>query len=198
MKFSDEEGKIAVRLAREAIETKVKGGKLLPRELPQRFRELSGVFTTINTFPSLHLRGCIGISDSLPLGKAIIRSAVSASHTDPRFPPVRPDELDRIVVEVSLMTKPELVEVESPDEYLKKIEVGRDGLVLMARLRSGFLLPQVPVEHGWDVRRYLRGICEKAGMKGNCWKSEEVELLSFQAEIFHELSPHGEIRRKVL
>ena len=199
MHVSDEEGKIAVKLARDAIEAAVKGMRVRSRELPDIFMKSYGVFTTINTFPPLHLRGCIGVPDAaMPLGKAIVRSAVSASLADPRFPRVRVDELDRIVVEVSLMTKPELVEVNSPEEYLKKIVVGRDGLVLMSPFHSGFLLPQVPVEHGWDVKRFLRGICEKSGMKGNCWKGDDVELQTFQAEIFHELSPHGEIKRKVL
>ena len=199
MHFSDEEGKIAVKLARDAIEATVRKKQVRSRELPEIFKENLGVFTTISTFPSLHLRGCIGVPDAaLPLGKAIVRSAASASRVDPRFPRVQADELDRIVVEVSLMTKPELIDVNSPEEYLKKIVVGRDGLVLMSPLHSGFLLPQVPVEHGWDVKRFLEGICEKSGMKGKCWKDDSVELLSFQAEIFHELSPHGEIKRKVL
>ncbi|HID72087.1 MAG TPA: TIGR00296 family protein [Thermoplasmata archaeon] len=194
--FTDEEGKIAVKLARDSVEAAVKGVNLQPRALPDTFKKKYGAFTTLKTFPNLLLRGCIGIPEPImPLAKAVVESAVSACLNDPRFPPVQEYELDEIVVEVSLMTKPELIQVSSPDEYLNKIKIGKDGLVLKGELNSGLLLPQVPVEWGWDVKRFLEAICEKSGLRKDCWKEKDIKLYRFQAEIFHELSPYGEIKR---
>ncbi len=199
MRFSELEGEIAVRLARDALEAAVRGKKLRPRSIPETFRKELGVFTTLSTFPALNLRGCIGYPlPSMPLGKAIIRSAVSAAQRDPRFPRVHVDELDHLVVEVSLMTEPELIEVSSSAEYPRKIELGKDGLILEDAHGTGLLLPQVPVEHNWGVMRYLKGICEKAGLGGNYWKSGDIKLYKFQAEIFHEMAPGGDVKRKLL
>jgi uncharacterized protein len=199
MHFSDEEGNYAVNLARDTIHATTKDEKLESRRLPKSFLDNYGVFTTINTFPSLQLRGCIGIPEPImPLGKAIVRSAASAAKEDPRFPRLKPGELERVVTEVSLLTNPELVEVKKSSDYLKKIVVGRDGILLRSTFRSGLLLPQVPVEQRWNIKRYLSGICEKSGLKGNCWKNDDVKLYTFQAEIFHELSPGGDIKRKII
>ncbi|MEK6850914.1 MAG: TIGR00296 family protein, partial [Candidatus Thermoplasmatota archaeon] len=104
--YSDAEGELAVRMAREAIESCVRGRSLPPFTVPKSFERDSGVFVTINKFPGEELRGCIGYPNPFfPLAKAVVKSAEGATE-DPRFPPLAEEELDRVVVEVSILTPP--------------------------------------------------------------------------------------------
>ena len=196
--YSDEEGKIAVKAARAAIESYVKEEKMPDMDFPKSFDRPSGVFTTINTYPELQLRGCIGYPGPyFPLKEALLRSAREATR-DPRFYPLGPEELDHIVVEVSLLTPPRLIEVKNPKEYLKKIVVGRDGLIAQNGFARGLLLPQVPVEEKWDVEAFLNYTCMKAGLRKNCWKDKKTLIFSFSGEVFSEESPRGKVIRKEL
>ncbi|MBN2043282.1 MAG: TIGR00296 family protein [Candidatus Aenigmarchaeota archaeon] len=193
-----EDGVFAVKLARKAIEFWVEHERTLekPVRFPEDFKTLRGVFTTIHTYPENSLRGCIGYPyPVLPLISGIIRSAAEATQ-DPRFPPLGREELDKVIIELSILTEPEEIEVKKPEEYLKKIIIGRDGLIIKKGLQSGLLLPQVPAEQGWDVKTFLENLCWKAGMEADEWKSERTEILRFRAEIFAELEPNGEIAAK--
>jgi uncharacterized protein (TIGR00296 family) len=96
-------------------------------------------------------------------------------------------------VEVSVLTRPELIEVKSPDEYPKKIRIGRDGLIIESGFQSGLLLPQVPVEWKWDADEFLDNLCMKAGLAPGTWKEEGVRIYSFRSVIFSEESPGGEV-----
>ena len=195
--YALEEGTLAVSIARRVVEAWVHGNKKelkLPKELPESFRRDSGVFVTLNTHPEKELRGCIGYPEPvMPLIDAIVDSARSASSRDPRFPPVTPKELDRIVVEVSLLTPPELIHVKSPKEYLDVIKIGRDGLIADNGILRGLLLPQVPVEWKWTVHEFLDHTCNKAGLPMDAWTDPETKMYRFQAEIFDEVKPRGEI-----
>jgi uncharacterized protein (TIGR00296 family) len=64
---------------------------------------------------------------------------------------------------------------------VKEIEIGRHGLVIRKGSRSGLLLPQVPIEQGWDRQTFLKQICAKAGLPEYAWK--DAELYTFTAEI---------------
>jgi uncharacterized protein (TIGR00296 family) len=190
-----EEGKMAVRLAREAL-TKYIDKKMLikPDGLPPVFDEKRGVFVT------LHLegerRGCIGYPQPvLPLGRAIVDSAINACARDPRFPCVRPSELKRIEVEVTILTKPE--PYSEPKKMLPDlVRIGRDGLIVSKGPFSGLLLPQVAPEWGFDAMDFLSQTCLKAGLPPDAWLDEDTEVQHFEAQIFAEVAPEREVIEK--
>ena len=195
--FSLEEGTIAVKVARRVVESTVLGTDPGEMDIPETFKEPGGVFTTINTYPSRDLRGCIGYSEPvMPIILAIIRSAKAAATQDPRFSPLREEELDRIVVEVSLLTPPVPLEASAPDEYPRKIKIGKHGLIVHMDGKGGLLLPQVPVELGWNSHEFLKNICLKAGLPPDCWRTGRAKLFTFTAEVFEEITPRGRIVKK--
>ena len=185
--IKDDEGEFLVKLARNSIETYLKDRKIItvPEDVNPILKEERGAFVTLTKDGDL--RGCIGYPEPVkPLALAVIEVAISAATGDPRFPQVTLSEMEKIHVEVSVLTKPELVEVEKPAEYLEKIEVGKDGLIAEKGIYRGLLLPQVPVEWNWDVEEFLVNTCMKAGLSPDCWLQEGVKLYSFQAQIFDE------------
>lgn len=126
------------------------------------------------------LRGCIGeVIAQRPLVESIERMAVASGTEDPRFPPITSDELPHLTVEISALTPMTSI---NPDD----VDVGRHGLMISKGHRSGLLLPQVPLEQGWDREEYLRGLCSKAGLPRNAWHESDVQLRSFEAEVWGE------------
>lgn len=193
-----EEGKKAVRFAREIIENYVRKKEIKLKDLGEKFSEKKGAFVTIHTYPEHDLRGCIGIPlPIMPLKNSIYEAAVSATR-DPRFPPLSEEELDRIVVEVTILTKPEIIKVNNPSEYPSKIKIGRDGLIVEQGFYKGLLLPQVPVEEKWDEEEFLSHTCMKAGLMPDAWLEKETRIYRFSGQIFTELTPRGEIEEKKL
>ncbi|MFQ5839041.1 MAG: TIGR00296 family protein [Thermoplasmata archaeon] len=196
--FSEAEGEAAVRLARWSIEAHLRGEEDPKPSIPDSFSEKRGAFVTLNTYPERKLRGCIGYAEPvLTLQEAVVKAATSACH-DPRLPPLQVEELDRVVVEVSLLTAPQLIEVSRPLEYTKAIVVGRDGLIIRYGGLSGLLLPQVAVEWKWDAQEFLSQACIKAGLLPDAWFEPGVEVYGFRAEVFSEVEPRGSIARKRL
>lgn len=196
--FSKEEGECAVKIARDVMERYVKDKKITIKDYPGSFKEKSGVFVTINTYPKKELRGCIGYPEPvMPLIDAIIDSAKNACH-DPRFPPLEENELNNVVIEVSLLTKPELIKISNPKDYPGKIKIGRDGLIAEAGFYRGLLLPQVPVEWKWDKETFLSHTCMKAGLMPDAWLDKRTKIYSFQAQVFSEESPNGKIKEREL
>ncbi len=185
--LSQEEGKFLVELARKSIETYIKEKKIIevPEKTPSPLKENMGAFVTLNK--NGELRGCIGYPEPIkPLVNAVIEVAVSAATTDPRFEPVSLSELDEIQLEVSVLTKPQLLTVQSPVECLEKIEIGRDGLIIEKGFYKGLLLPQVAVEWNWDAEEFLCNTCMKAGLAPDCWYDPDTEIYTFQDQIFPE------------
>ncbi|MBS7287271.1 MAG: TIGR00296 family protein [Candidatus Freyarchaeota archaeon] len=202
LNLSDEDGVFLVRLARETIENFVRTGKMghPPKDVSPRLKEKGGVFVTINKLVcgGKHLRGCIGYPlPYFPLAEATMKSAVEATR-DPRFPPLREDELDGIVVEVTVLSVPELLKVKDPREYVEKVKVGRDGLLVARGPFKGLLLPQVPVEWNWDAETFLCECCMKAGLPPDAWLDRDTEVYVFRGVIFEEEEPRGKIVRKEL
>ena len=194
--LTKEEGEKAVKFARETVDRYVKGEKIEDRDLGKKFREKSGAFVTILTYPDRDLRGCIGIPEPIyDLKTSIIESAKSATR-DPRFPPLTREELTNIIIEVTILTPPRLIEVRSPKEYLEKIKIGRDGLIVEKGFYRGLLLPQVPVEWKWDVEEFLSQTCIKAGLPPDAWIDEDTKVYSFQGQIFAEREPYGEVEER--
>ena len=196
--LSLEEGKKAVVFARNTIDKFVKNSKITIDDLDGVFTEKQGAFVTIHTYPEHDLRGCIGIPlPIMPLKQAILQAAQSATQ-DPRFPPLDKDELNHIIIEVTILTKPTLINVTKPQDYLKEIEIGRDGLIVEQGFFKGLLLPQVPVEQDWDKEEFLSHTCMKAGLLPDAWFDKATKISKFSGQIFTEIKPKGEIKEKNL
>ena len=186
-----EEGKKAVKLARKAIEIYLAEKKTIDEKLKGIFAEKRGVFTTLTKHGEL--RGCIGYPYPMKrLDEAIIDSAISAATQDPRFPPVKSEEMSEIEVEVTVLTPPQKLEV-SPKERAEEIEIGKHGLMVRFGPYSGLLLPQVAVEYGMDEEEFLTHTCLKAGLPPDCWLLNEVEVYTFEGQIFKEAEPRGKV-----
>ena len=199
MSYSDLDGQLAVRIAREAIEARLLGRPRRPFGIPETFEEKSGAFVTINNHPSGDLRGCIGYPQPFfSLVKSIERAAESAATEDPRFPPMRHDELDGVTVEVSILTPPKLIEVKKPKERPGYVTIGVDGLSIAQGPYRGILLPQVAVEEGFDASDFLSHACMKAGLLADAWLDPETRVYTFQAEVFAEVDPRGLVVRRSL
>ncbi len=184
------QGKKLVEAAREAVTSKFEGKHFGLKG----FEEPSGVFVTIHSYPENELKGCIGYPEPImPLNKVLVQAAMSAASSDPRFRPVQKEELNNIIFEVSVLTKPELIRIKNPEDYKKEIKIGRDGLVAEYRGFRGLLLPQVAPEWKWDVEEFLNNTCEKAGLPAESWKNTSVKIHKFQAQIFKEEKPKGKI-----
>ena len=127
------------------------------------------------------LRGCIGYVEAVkPLYEAVSEMAVAASTEDPRFPPVQVEELDNIEIEITALSP--LRPLPSPDSVV----VGKHGLVIRKGFRSGLLLPQVPVEQGWNREQFLTHTCLKAGLPPDSYKDKDAQLFSFTGQVFGE------------
>ncbi|HIP25098.1 MAG TPA: TIGR00296 family protein [Archaeoglobus profundus] len=191
MLLTIEEGKKAVKLARKAIETYLAENKVIKDRYSGVFEQKRGVFTTLTKHGEL--RGCIGFPYPIKrLDEAIIESAIAAATDDPRFPPVKLDEMNEIIVEVTILTPPEKLEVKRV-ELPKHIEIGRHGLMVKRGLFSGLLLPQVAVEYGFDAEEFLSQTCMKAGLPPDCWLVEDTEVYRFEGQIFKEVKPRGDV-----
>ena len=197
--LSNDDGHTLVKTARIIVTQYLKNGTeaKLEKEFTDNFSFKSGVFVTLNT--TIGLRGCIGYP--LPdksLFSALEDAAISAATKDPRFPAVKSKELDSITFEVTILTPPEKIVVSKPEEYLSKIKVGRDGLIVKHGFYSGLLLPQVPIEYGWNEKEFLEYTCEKAGLPKNYWKNSETEIQKFEGIVFKEENPNGIVIREML
>jgi len=189
------EAKELIRLGREAVEKAFKGEKPeVPPEVREKYGQRMGVFTSIKRYPTNELRGCIGVPLPVyPLWYGVIYSSLQSAFQDPRFEPLRPEELDEVVWELSLLTPPE--EVKEKERLPEVIKVGRDGLVVERGPYKGLLLPQVPVEQGWNAEQFLDYTCLKAGLPPGCWRDPETKVYRFSGEVFKELEPYGQVVR---
>ena len=183
--LSEDDGKYLLDLAKDAIETYVKEYDKIdvPSDCPEHLREKLGVFVTLNK--NNNLRGCIGYPEPIfPLVEATIDSAISAAVRDPRFPEVGESELDSLEYEITVLTKPELIEVDKPIDYLDNIIIGEDGLIVEKGFYRGLLLPQVAPEHNMDKEEFLSHTCLKAGLRPDAWLNKDTKVFKFQGQIF--------------
>lgn len=196
MSLSEKDGEILVRTARSAVTEYLKTKKrfTLSEDFKSKFSYNSGVFVTLNKAEDL--RGCIGFpTPERKLYQSLVDVAIASATEDPRFPPVRYEELSDISFEITVLTPPEEISVENTLEYPTKIRVGRDGLIVRWEFGAGLLLPQVPVEYGWSEEEFLNHTCEKAGAPQDCWKKKSTKILRFEGIVFKETSPNGKIVR---
>ncbi len=179
------ERKELLRIARSTLREYLAMG-MIPPGAPHRqsLKQLAGSFVTLKTKPEGHLRGCIGtFSADTPLHKCVQQMAVSAASRDPRFSAVQEDELEQLAIEISVLSPRQ--RVDDPET----IEVGKHGVCITHGMHHGVLLPQVPVEHGWNRETFLEHLCLKAGLPTDAWRHRDTVLEVFTADVFGEQDP---------
>jgi len=177
--LSEAERRALLDLARRTVVEAVTSG-CLPQKIPVDglFAERRDVFVTLHVRG--RLRGCIGVTSAdEPLGDSVVRCAVSAASQDPRFPPVRTDEIGDLQIEISLLSTAAPIR---PGE----IQIGRHGLIVARGRQRGLLLPQVAVEHHLSIEQFLQETCRKAQLPLDAWRDTNVELLGFTCEVFSD------------
>lgn len=188
--LSRDEERLLLRIARSALEAEIVNGAALDLErfpLTPALREKHGAFVTLRN--QGELRGCIGYTANImPLAETVAENALNAAARDPRFSPVAAHELPDITIEISALTPGDTPETPFRRvNDISEIVIGRDGLYIeRPGSYGGILLPQVPVEQGWNVQQFLSGICRKAGYPDGAWKDPSTHLYRFSAQVFSE------------
>lgn len=178
--LTEEEKKSLLEIARNTVESYVRTGKIPEtKPLTAKLSEKRGVFVTLHK--KGELRGCIGYVEAVkPVYQAVSEMAVAASTEDPRFPRVGAAELKDIDIEITVLSP--LSRITDP----QSVVVGTHGLVMRRGGRSGLLLPQVPVEQGWNRQEFLEYTCLKAGLPKDAWKDKATEIFVFTGQVFGE------------
>ncbi|RKX68713.1 hypothetical protein DRP53_10165 [candidate division WOR-3 bacterium] len=175
--LSQKEKQVLRQLAMSAIRAVVRGEKFTMPPISERLKRNNGAFVTIKK--DGQLRGCIGyLLGVKPLYQTVIEVAQSAAMRDPRFPPLTPEELDEIEIEISVLTEP------VPVKDIGEIKIGRDGIIIRRGPNQGLLLPQVAIENDWDLYEFLAHTCLKAGLPTDAWQKEGTQIYRFSAEVF--------------
>jgi AmmeMemoRadiSam system protein A len=178
--LSEEDRRALLEFARQSVQSAVTRNANPGSPLMPVFARICGVFVTLHVQGKL--RGCIGVIEAEePLGASISHCAASAALHDPRFSPVRAEELPHLQIEISLLSTPAPVR---PEE----IEIGRHGLLIVKDRHRGLLLPQVAVEHSLDREAFLAETCRKAGLPRDAWKCEPLQIFGFTCEVFSDHS----------
>jgi len=177
----EQDKEILLKIARNTLEEYVR-----TREIPaidhdnltETLLRPAGAFVTLNK--EGNLRGCIGrFNPGEPLYKVIQDMTISAATKDYRFTPVTPPELNKIEIEISVLTP--LQKISNIDE----IEVGKHGIYIKKGFQSGTFLPQVATKTGWTKEEFL-GHCarDKAQIGWDGWK--DADIFIYEAIIFSE------------
>jgi AmmeMemoRadiSam system protein A len=175
--YSPAEREILLQVAHHAIAAHLRGETVDVTAPTPHLAEERGAFTTLHL--NGQLRGCIGyVLPVASLYKTIAATAVAAAFEDPRFDPVTAEEAPELKVEISVMSP---IFPISPEQ----VEIGKHGLIVSFEARRGLLLPQVPIEHGWDVETFLNETCHKAWLPRDAWR-HGAQLEAFTAEVFAE------------
>ena len=180
MELSDADKRELLRLARESVRVAVLGKELPEFTTPREaLRQPCGAFVTL--LEGGQLRGCIGYTEAVkPLAQVVSEVAGKSAVDDPRFPPVALEEMDKIDLEISVLSPMERISDPSV------IVVGKHGLLLENGYFRGLLLPQVAVEYRWDREAFLENTARKAGLPASAWKDPNTTLYAFTAEIIRE------------
>jgi AmmeMemoRadiSam system protein B/AmmeMemoRadiSam system protein A len=185
--LNEEQGQILLKLARQTIEEKLekRSIKVDPDSLmDSALKEKRGTFVTLTI--NNQLRGCIGNLDATySILDGIERNAINAAFHDPRFPPLKDDELNRVDIEVSILTEPQPLEYQDSKDLLSKLRVNVDGVILRKGSASATFLPQV-----WEQlpqsEKFLSHLCTKAGLPSDEWKKGNLDILTYQVQCFEE------------
>jgi len=176
--LSEEEKKSLLEHARKTIECRLQG-----KPLPDLSYASSATQEKRGAFVSLkkqgRLRGCIGyIEARKPLAQTVGDMALAAAFNDPRFPPLKREELADLDIEISVLTPLKKI------NDINEIKVGKHGLYVVKGFHSGLLLPQVATEYRWDRLTFLKETCYKAGLPADAWQDEKTEIYTFSADVF--------------
>ncbi len=184
-----EERQYLLKLARATIERVAHQQDPPPPTPPtQRLQESGAAFVTLHTRTG-DLRGCIGsLIAHRPLVEDVVHNAQSAAFEDPRFPPVTAQELDTLVVEVSILTAPEPLNFDDPDDLVQKLRPHVDGVLIQRGWNRATFLPQVWVQIP-NVKSFLTQLCYKAGLPANAWQGSDLKVSTYQVEEFQETTP---------
>ncbi len=159
-------------------------------QLPERLRQPAATFVTLHTDGRLH--GCIGsVTPRLPLAWDVAKNAIAAARHDPRFPPLRPEELNRTEVEISILTPLQEVPYSTFTDLLTKIRPGTDGVMVERGWQRGLLLPQV-WEDIPDHRRFLEHVALKAGAGPDIYMDPNTKVYVFQVHSFTQPAPSAQ------
>lgn len=176
--WSAEERRVLLQLAHRSIEAALEGKQVDTTAPTEHLAQPRGAFTTLHI--KGELRGCVGyVTAEYPVYRTVAETAVAAAVYDTRFYPVSPFEAPQLQIEISVLSPLFPIKAE-------EVEVGRHGLVVSMGGRRGLLLPQVPVEHGWDRLMFLAQTCFKAGLPADAWQ-QGAKLEAFTAEVFGEV-----------
>ena len=179
--LSEKEQQQLLKIARDAVEFRIKEGDVLKLDKAYEAGLLQDRAAFVTLKINHQLRGCIGYTSPVsPLNQTVRDVAIQAATQDPRFRPVTKDELKLLTYEISVL---------SPFRKildLNKIDVGAHGLLVKKGNRSGLLLPQVPVEQGWDRQTFIEQTCQKAGLLLDAWKDPKTDIFGFTAFVFGE------------
>jgi AmmeMemoRadiSam system protein A len=178
--LADDEKRELLRIARATLKEHAFSGRIPPGK-PHResLCALAGVFVSLHE--GEELRGCIGtIEAEKPLYRIVQEMAVAAASRDPRFKPVAEDELEHLIIEISVLGSARIVR--GPDA----VHVGADGLCIELGDRRGLLLPQVAVHAGWDAATFLARTSHKAGLEPEAWRDPEARITAFAAQVFSD------------
>jgi uncharacterized protein len=182
--FSSEERRLLLQLAHRAIESALQGARLDLTPPTGHLAEKRGAFTTLHLLG--RLRGCIGyVIPEHSLYRTVAETARAAALDDPRFPRVTAEEAPNLAVEISILSVITTVITED-------IVIGRHGLIVSQGGSRGLLLPQVPVQWGWDRETFLAQTCLKAGLPPEAWR-QGAEIQAFTAEVFGETEAYSRI-----
>ena len=185
--LSEDEGKSLLEVARKTIKDRLfnlAGPQVDWKDVPETFQKKLGNFVTINI--AGNLRGCIGhIIPRYPLLEGIRENAINAAFKDPRFPPLTKGEFDRIELEISILTPPKELPYTDAEDLLRKLRPGTDGLIIKKGFHEATFLPQV-----WDQlpkkEDFLSHLCLKAGLSSDSWKTEKLQVSTYQVQAFEE------------
>lgn len=185
--LSEDEGKYLLGMARETIKNRLfnleKPG-IDRKDTPEIFQKRLGTFVTINI--EGNLRGCIGhIIPREALIEGIKENAINAAFRDPRFPPLTKEEFDRIDIEISILTSPKELSYTDDKDLLKKLKSGIHGLIIKKGPCEATFLPQV-WEQLPNKEEFLSHLCLKAGLSADSWKTEKLQVSTYQVQAFEE------------
>jgi hypothetical protein len=185
--FAAAEQKFLLDLARRTLTSVATGGDLptvSAVDVPAKLKETRACFVTLTKTGAL--RGCIGhIQPQESLYQAVIHNAQNAARHDPRFPPVQRDEVDQVKIEVSVLTEPQPLRFNSPEDLLNELKSNEDGVVLRIGPRSATFLPQVWAQIP-DKAEFLNRLAQKAGCEPSAWRGKDASILTYHVEAFAE------------
>lgn len=182
MELANKDKDALLKIAKDAIDAKINNREIsAPKIDSDRLQLKRGAFVTLKKHG--HLRGCIGyIKAYKPLWETVQEMALAAAFHDPRFPSLKPEEIQHLTFEISVLSPLKRI------NDVNDINVGEHGLYIVKGFKSGLLLPQVAIEYGWDRKTFLKETCFKAGLPPDAWMDQETEIYIFSADYFGDVS----------